>query len=318
MPPPAPSVSGLRRALIIGASGLVGAHLREALLPTWDVIGTWSSHPLPGLVRLDLREPAEILRLAKEIRPQVIFCPAAEAGVERCEADPKATRLVNVDGIRHVREACQSVRAKIVHFSTDYVFDGEAAPYSEESLCCPVNEYGRQKVESELLVRLHPDHLIFRVSGVYGWEPSRKNHVIRIVDRLRAGQRMPVWVDQVLTPTWAKNLADVARELVECDSTGTFHLCGGQPLSRLAFAQAVCRVFELDPALLDPVEGVAPLRESVIRPRNVGLRIDKIRAVIKTRLLCPEEGLAGMKANDTMVRIVHESPSSEKPGDGRF
>ena len=130
------------RWLLIGASGLVGAHLRVALTGR-DAVVTSHRTPVPDGVALDVTDPAAVAQVLRESRPDVVVVTVTEH-TERCERDPKATRLVNVDGLRRVAEGAPD--ALLVVFSSEYVFDGVRGPYSEEDAVAPINEYGRQKV----------------------------------------------------------------------------------------------------------------------------------------------------------------------------
>ena len=285
-----------RKALIVGASGLVGSHLAEAFRPTWDVTGTYFAQEKPGLCRLDMTDADATLALIRSVRPEVVLCPAADPNVDRCEQQPAATRRINLHGTRAVVEAARAVSAKLVWFSTDYVFDGARPPYREDAPRGPLNEYARQKVACEDLVAAYPDHVIARVSAVYGWEKARKNYVVRLIERVGRGERAKAWTDQVLTPTFAPNLGVVIRELVESGATGTYHTCGSQPMDRYSFSTLICRTFDLDPSLIDPVTSDEFQPTPTPRPRDVGLLTEKIRAVVRTPLASPAEGLARMKA----------------------
>lgn len=285
-----------RKALVIGASGLVGAHLMRAAPAGWSVTGTFHGHPRPGMLPLDITRPGEARGVAMDLRPDVILCPAAEANVDRCEQDPAAGRRLNHEGLAEVIEAARATGAHLTFYSTDYVFDGEDGPYTEESPVSPINEYGRQKVEAEELVRRHGKHLIARTSGVYGWEPQRKNYVVRLLDVLALGKTMPAWTDQTLTPTWAANLAQMTWDLVDQGATGTYHVCGGEPTQRLAFARLVCEIFGRDPELLVPVEGALPGSVGTRRPRSPALDTSKVRAVLRhCQPAAPRQGLTAMR-----------------------
>lgn len=284
------------KALIVGASGLVGTFLHEEFRKTWTVEGTYHNQEKAGLHRLDMTDAAATLALARRVAPDVILCPAADPNVDRCEQDPAGTRRINLDGTRSVLEAARAVNAKLVWFSTDYVFDGSAPPYAEDAPTRPLNEYARQKVQCEEMVGAYPAHVVARVSAVYGWEKARKNYVVRLIERVGKGERAKAWTDQVLTPTYAPNLAVVIRELVESGATGTFHACGAKPMDRYSFTRLICTTFGLDPGLVDPVTSDEFQPTPTPRPRDVGMLTDKIRKFVKTPIVDPATGLAAMKA----------------------
>jgi dTDP-4-dehydrorhamnose reductase len=279
------------RWLLLGAGGLVGTHLRVALAGR-NVVATSHRRPVPGAVALDLTDSRAIRRTVSEARPEVIVVAAADAFVERCEREPSATRAVNVVALREIAECAP--RALLVVFSSEYVFDGRAGPYGEDDPVAPINEYGRQKVEVETLARERKDHLICRVSGVYGWSPARTSFVCQLVDRLRSGQRFRVPADQLITPTPAPDLARAVVELIDHGARGTFHSAGPEILERPVFAQRVAAAFGLDPALLDPLP-TAELGLAAPRPLRAGLLTEKLRAFLGRGLAPSIEALATMR-----------------------
>ena len=279
------------RWLLLGATGLVGTHLRAALRDR-DVVMTSHRAQLPGSVALDLTDRAKTTRAIREARPDVIVVAAANAFVEECEREPVATRVINVDAVRHVAEA--SPDALLVVFSSEYVFDGSAGSYSEDDPVMPINEYGRQKVAVEAIARDRADHLVCRVSGVYGWSAARTSFVCQLVDRLRAGQRMRVPSDQLITPTPAPDLAGAIVELVDHGARGIFHAAGPEILARPEFARRAAEAFALDPALLE-MRPTAELGLAAPRPLRAGLRTDRLRALLGHGLSPSRDALAAMR-----------------------
>src|SRR5439155_8522930 len=221
------------RWLLLGATGLVGTHLRAALRER-DVVMTSHRAQRPGTVAVDLTDRATTAKLIREARPDVIVVAAANAFVEECERDPVATRVINVDAVRHIAELAP--KALLVVFSSEYVFDGRAGRYAEDDAVAPINEYGRQKVAVEAIARERSDHPVCRVSGVYGWSSARTSFVCQLIERLSAGQPMRVRSDQLITPTPAADLAGVIVELVDRSARGIFHAAGPEILPRPEFA----------------------------------------------------------------------------------
>ena len=286
---------GDRRWLLLGAGGLVGGHLRLALAGR-DVVETSHRAQLPGTVTVDLTDPAATTRLIREARPDVIVVAAANAFVEECEREPIATRAINVDAVQRVADAAPD--ALLVVFSSEYVFDGSAGSYAEDDAVAPLNEYGRQKVAVEAIARGRPDHLVCRVSGVYGWSAARTSFVSQLVDRLRAGERIRVPSDQLITPTPAADLAGAVVELVDRGASGTFHTAGPEILPRPEFARRAAETFGLDAALLE-IRATAELGLAAPRPLRAGLVTDKLRAFLGHGLSPSRDALAAMRDTES-------------------
>ena len=279
-----------RRYLVIGAAGLVGSHIVRALAGR-DVIATHHRSAVEASARLDITDHDAMRRQLREARPDVVILAAAEPYVERCEREPDATRVVNVEGPRAIAAAAKAIGATLVVFSSEYVFDGTGGEYGEDDPTAPLNEYGRQKVELESIARdAGGDHLICRTSGVFGEEPARKNFVLQLVDALRAGRTFTVPSDQVITPSDAASLAASVVDLVEGGHRGTFHVAGPERMLRPTFARRVADAFRLDRARVRAVP-TSDLGLAAPRPLRAGLRDEKLRSVLGHGLRRAEEAL---------------------------
>lgn len=284
------------RVLLIGAAGLVGRHVRAALAGH-PVIATSHREPAPDAIPLDVTDAAAVLRAARETLPDAIILAAAEAHVERCEREPEATRRVNVEGARNAAAAAADVGARLVVFSSEYVFDGSAGLYREDDPTRPINEYGRQKVDIERIAGSLPRHLVCRTSGVYGWDPAGKNFVCQLLRRLRGGEPFDVPGDQIITPTYAADLGTALAHLVYTGAEDLLHVVGPQPMARVEFARLAARAFGLSEALITP-RPTSELALAAPRPREAGLRDDRLRAVLGNSLRYPAEALAHMRATE--------------------
>lgn len=280
------------RTLIIGASGLVGSALRQ-VFP--DAVGTYYQKPAPGLEQLDITDDAAVRALVARVTPELILLPAAQPNVDGCERDPDASARVNVEGTRHVADAAAAVRARLVFFSTDYVFDGTAGPYPPEAAPAPINVYGRHKLAAERIVAdTVADHLIVRCCGVYGYQASGLNFVMALDRLARAGEAMRVPHDQWGTPTFAESLAAAVRELALAGLRGIAHPVGPDYLSRIDFARLAAEVLGHDPGFLQPVS-TPELKQPAARPLKGGVDNRSTQAVLATPLVGAREGLAIVK-----------------------
>jgi dTDP-4-dehydrorhamnose reductase len=280
------------RTLIVGASGLVGRAL-HAVCP--DAVGTYLRNPAPGLEPLDITDADAVRGLVARVAPELILLPAAQPNVDRCETEVAESAAVNVEGTRNVATAAAASGARLVYFSTDYVFDGRAGPYAPEAAPAPINVYGRHKLEAERLVRATvADHLIVRACGVYGYQAEGKNFVMALVRLARAGERMRVPHDQWGTPTLADNLADAVRELALGGHRGIVHPVGPDYLTRIEFARLAAEVMGYAPGFLQPV-ATPDLKQAAARPLRGGVDNRSTQALLATRLVGAREGLERVK-----------------------
>lgn len=287
--------------LIIGASGLVGEDLvRAAPNAGLEAMGTYHSHPVPDMQRLDIRSRTEVQLLVAKVRPTIVYLPASLANVDYCELHPEEGYATNVVGVCNVVRAVNNVGAKLIYFSSDYIFDGKAGPYRENDPANPICEYGRQKLIAEHYVALHArDYLIVRTTVVYGWERQGKNFVYRLLNTLEAGQILKVPVDQIGNPTYAPNLAQAVVELALSDARGVYHVVGPERVNRYEFACEAASVFGLDGSLIQPV-ATSQLGQPAPRPLNAGMVVEKAIAKLSVPLMGYRDGLRAM-ASERMI-----------------
>jgi dTDP-4-dehydrorhamnose reductase len=291
-----PVMSG--KVLVIGGTGLVG----NALVRAWtrqgaDVAGaTYHCHASSSFLQLDMQDEPRVRELLGRFRPAVVAVPAANPFVDYCELHPAETRKINVDGTLNVARACRDRGARMIFYSSDYVYDGAAGVYTEEDPPCPINEYGRQKAETERgVLAADPRNLVIRTSGAYGWQWEPKNFVLQIRAKLSAGQAMNVADDVRYNPTYAENLAEITAALVEAGAAGIFHVVGAEEIMRYEFARRVARAFGLDAGLLTP-RPMSALASPTPRPKESSLRTGKVRAAVAVAPIGVDEGLRRMLA----------------------
>lgn len=282
------------KTVVIGATGLVGAHVARVMAGLGPVTRTGFSRSADGAVTLDIRDGAAVQRVLDDARPDVVVCAAAEPHVDRCEREPAETRTINVDGVRNVATATAAAGATLVYFSSDYVFDGRLGDYREDSPVSPINEYGRQKVEAEAIAREVPRSLVLRVSGVFGVDDRRKNFVYQVVDRLRAGQRVTAADDQMLCPTWAPALADALAALLRAGFTGLCNVVGPEATVRADFARRIATAFGLDAAAVEAVHS-SELPSAAPRPARSSLSDGLLRSLIGHSLPPLDDALGEMR-----------------------
>jgi dTDP-4-dehydrorhamnose reductase len=284
------------RFLVIGASGLVGRRLTDRLQNCGaSVVGTYASRPSTSLRRLDIVDASQVSACIAEIRPQAIYLAAALTHVDYCEEHPDEAQRVNVVGPCVVAEQARRAGAKVVFYSTEYIFDGLDGPYDEGAAPNPLSVYGRTKLAAENAIHdIVEDALILRTTVVFGWDRNSKNFAMQIYDGVQKGLEMTIPEDQFGSPTWVGNLAEVSLQLVEKGATGIINVVGRDTVPRTEFARALVRLFGGKPERVIPVL-TASLRQKAARPLRGGLRTDKLREFLGQEAISLEESLQRLK-----------------------
>jgi len=231
------------RILLLGANGQVGTELRRSLAPLGDIVAATRSGQLDGrpCEQADCDEPSRLAMLVERVGPDVVVNAAAYTAVDRAEQEHDAAWRVNAEAPGVLAKRCAHLGIWLVHYSTDYVFDGRGTrPYREDDPTAPLGVYGASKLAGEDAVRSSSaKHMIFRTAWVYA---AHSHNFLRTMLRL-GGERdvLRVVADQIGTPTPAALIADVtARALQHRDApSGTWHLTAGGQTSWHGFAEAI-------------------------------------------------------------------------------
>jgi dTDP-4-dehydrorhamnose reductase len=221
------------RILLTGRNGQVGWELERALAPLGEVIAL-------DRARLDLSDAAAIQRVVRDARPEVIVNAAAYTAVDRAESEPALASAINAVAPSVFAEEARRYGALLVHYSTDYVFDGEKrTPYVEEDATHPLNVYGRTKLEGERAIEGSGcRHLILRTAWVYG---PRGHNFLRTVLRIaRERNELRMVDDQIGAPTSSAAIARATAQMLRrAGSEGLFHLTASGEVSWRGFAEAI-------------------------------------------------------------------------------
>ncbi len=292
------------KVLITGANGLLGQKLMEQLIPDSkvEVIGTGRGRArLSGLGRksvlwkeMDVTDRTQVLEVFAEIKPDAVIHTAAMTQVDDCEQDHAQCRKANVDAVSNLIEACRIFDAHLVHLSTDFIFDGEAGPYSEEALPNPINYYGRTKLEAENLIKESGiKWTIVRTVLVYGIanDMSRSNIILWVKKSLEEGKTIKVVNDQWRTPTLAEDLAVGCILIVKKGELGIFNISGKDFLTPFEMAIQTADYFDLDKSLISEVDSTI-FTQPAKRPPKTGFIIDKAKKVLGYNPKSFMEGIA--------------------------
>ncbi len=293
------------RALVIGASGQVGGALVRLLRERGEpVVGTYWSRPVPGLEPLDVTDGDAVREIVAAARPDVVYLPAALTAVDYCETHRDEAWSKNVEAPANVARAATGAGAKLVFYSTEYVFDGRAGPYGEDDPINPLGVYAESKAAGERAVQAaSSDVLIIRTTIVFGWDPRSVNFAMQVWNRLSAGETMRVPADQIGNPTLVDFLTEATVELVDRGVRGIVNVVGRDRVPRTEFAVRLARALRLDERLIEPIS-TAELRQVAPRPLNAGLRTEKLERLLGRPAIGLDEAIARYAANQRAESVT--------------
>ena len=229
-------------------------------------------------IRIDIRDFPMLKNIINITSPDVIVNLAAMTNVDGCEQNPLLAREINTAGVQHL---CDAFDGKIVHLSTDYVFDGQDGPYSEESQVNPISVYGETKLASErILLYSNPSHLVIRGNVIYDDLKSTQASFLNwVVDSLEDRKEIYVVNDQINNPTWTVSIADIILLCIEKSVSGIVHWADADLLNRYDFALKIADKFELDSKLIKPIT-TDELEQDASRPLQSGLKTDYLNQLL--------------------------------------
>ncbi|ATB48869.1 SDR family oxidoreductase [Corallococcus macrosporus] len=291
------------RFLVTGSNGLVGSRVCTLLHQGGHSVlglgrGVRRAQGAYDYASVDLTREADVAAAVEAAAPEVVIHCASMTEVDACERDPEAAYAGNVNAAAAVARGARKAGAHLVHVSTDYVFDGEAGPYDEDAVPNPRGVYSVTKHMGEQAARvLAPGCAIARTAVVYGWPPveGRLNFGAWLVTALEKGQEVRLFEDQLVSPSFADNVAAMLVELGERRLGGVWNTCGGTVIDRVGFGRALCEVFGFDARRIVPTR-MAELKLASPRPLKSGLRTDKVRAGLSVAPLELAESLSRFHA----------------------
>ncbi len=284
----------MKKVAIFGGGGQLGVELKTEFTARGFEVAAFER------TRADITDAARVEQALAELNPAIVLNAAAYNQVDAAEAEPLAAFQVNALAVRNLALACRKTRAALVHFSTDYVFDGLAGrSYHEDDAPHPLGAYAVSKLAGELYAQAYLDQpLIIRTSGVFGpgGMDTPRGNFVELMLKL-AGNRQPIRVldDHVASPTFAPALAARTADLVERKAQGIFHLGGGTPISWFAWARKIFDAADLKPSLTPTDEH--GFQSAARRPKYSALLNAKAEAL----------GIAPMPSLDEAIRLYLEA-----------
>ncbi|MBI4125585.1 MAG: SDR family oxidoreductase [Deltaproteobacteria bacterium] len=267
------------RVLITGVSGLLGSNLAWLYRDRYSVLGLYRRHPVswPGVrtLRQDLLEILSLKKCVHDFRPDILIHCAALTDVDACERNKQEAEQANIEATRKVVDCLNGLPTRLIHISTDSVFDGEKGNYSETDPVHPVNHYGwtKWKAETESLKR--KGTLVFRTT-VFGWNVQEKESLGEwVLHRMMRKEKINGFSDVVFSPLYTMELGRLMEKTWQKGLAGLYHCAGSNACSKYDFAVQLARVFHLDETAVNSIS-VDALALPARRPKNLSLKTSKL------------------------------------------
>ncbi len=240
------------KILLFGKNGQLGWELNRTLMCLGELIAL--DYP-----EVNFEKPKDVINIIDQIKPDLIVNAAAYTDVDKAEEEPDKARLINAKTPGEMARWCKKNNAVIIHYSTDYVFDGtKGSPYTEEDKPNPLNIYGETKLAGEIAIQQSdPIHMILRTAWVYSMRGN--NFVTKVLDWAKKSDVIRVVDDQISNPTWARALAEITADVIAMGigdirsffsiKGGLYHCAGTGYCSRFDWAQAIISGFNKDKAV---------------------------------------------------------------------
>jgi len=294
-----------RPLLIIGGTGLLGLALikrrpgKLKILPTYAHYEPKKGYDQLKFAKLDITHKNEVNLFITKLNPYLVIHTASIGNVDFCEKNKQTAYEVNVKGTENIISACNKTNSKIIFISSNAVFSGNEAPYSETSRVSPINYYGKTKVLGEEIIKQSKlDYTIVRLVLMYGWnyKKERSNAVTWLLKKLINKEKVKIVNDTYVNPVLNMQAADAIWRIVTLDKRGLFHVGGAERTNRYDFARLTADVFGYDKNLIEPVnsnyfQGITK------RMYDTTYSTQKMEKELKIRPLTLREGLTHMKNN---------------------
>jgi len=246
------------RILVTGASGLLGLNLSLKMTETHTIVGADRSKLIGTpfeLVQADLLEPGSRSRIIDSIRPDAIIHTAANANIDSCETDPDDAHILNTELPNKIAEICAIRNIRMIHISTDAVFDGtQKSNYTEADIPNPLSVYAQTKLDSEdAVLSTNPNAVVARVN-FFGWSLSGERSLSEyFVNNLKANQVCNGFTDVWFCTMFVGDLADTLVKMLEKGLSGLYHVVGSEAIAKYDFGVKIARQFGFDEGLIRPI-----------------------------------------------------------------
>ncbi len=287
------------KIFITGVSGLLGLNLAVQARDRFEISGCYYAHPvvLEGVrtVQVDAISLSQLDHVLSEIEPDVIVHTAGLTNVEECEAKPDLAHRLNVETTRNVVKVTNGLQAKLVHISTDHVFDGTAPWRIEDDVPAPLNVYARTKREAEEVVLEECRNPLIIRTNFFGWGTHiRASFSDWILRALAREDDLTMFSDVYFTPILINDLVDIVTQLIARGAEGVLHVTGGERLTKHAFALQLAQVFNYPTHTVRAIS-VDDFSFRATRPKDMSLSCGKAESYLGVRMPFVRDGLHRLK-----------------------
>jgi dTDP-4-dehydrorhamnose reductase len=276
--------------LIIG-KGFLGGHLEKKLKELNKEVFTTGFKTKEHVdFRLDIQNENAVIDCINKVKPNYIINCAANVNIDFLEKNPNIAYSVNVEGTKNIVKVSKKFNIRLIHISTDAVFDGERGLYVEEDNTNPINTYGKSKLLGEKYVRENLNNYVIIRTNIFGIDPNGRDFISNIIKNLKNKKSMIGFDDIIYSPLEISNLVEMIIEILKINYCGIIHLSSDIPISKYQFILEVADVFKLDKTLVK--KGTSEeIKFIAKRPKNLTLCNDKAKKILKTQIIPLKESL---------------------------
>lgn len=294
-----------KKVIITGSTGKIGEAVTKLIRKETNDINLVLLTANPSqikpsekiqVVSADYSDQKWIKDFIQNEKPEFVINCAAMTNVDACEDDHKMAMDLNAIFPENLAKACKNINSKLIHFSTDYIFDGENGPYSEDDTPDPISFYGKSKLAGENAIKLTFDnYIIFRTNVVYGISSYGKNDFINwLISKFENTEKLKIITGQFCNPTFSEDIAWSVLKALQKKVTGVFNLAGNSWLNRYEIAKEIIKEFDFDKSLLEAIPS-SELKQKASRPEKGGLINTRAEAILGIKFLNLKAGLSVLK-----------------------
>ena len=272
------------RIFVTGVSGLLGLNIAAHIRSYHDIKGSYYSHPVRMLnvstVKMNL-DAVEMRKIIADFNPNLVINTIALTNIEFCERNPEYAHTINVLSAQNIATISHNIGAKLVHISTDHIFNGSNSWNTEQTPASPVNVYADTKLSSETAVlKSCSDALIVRTNFFGCGTSVRESFSDWVINGLSSRTHMNMFNDVYFTPILVNDLIDIILNLVNINATGIYHIGGSDRISKYEFALMISDIFQCENAYIRS-SSIDSMEHLVKRPKDMSLSCDKTQKALQ-------------------------------------